>query len=83
MATRRLSPPGAVKRRVKQTLGWLGFYVLLVVIVLYTVFPFYWAIVSSLRSGRGPVLDRRCSRPIRPGATTSPCSASSRSAATS
>jgi trehalose/maltose transport system permease protein len=45
--------PGAVKRRVKQTLGWLGFYVLLVVILFYTVFPFYWAIVSSLRSGAG------------------------------
>ena len=45
--------PGAVKRRVKQTLGWLGLYVLLVVIIFYTVFPFYWAIVSSLRSGAG------------------------------
>ena len=43
--------PGAVKRRVKQTLGWIGFYLLLALIVLYTVFPFYWAIVSSLRSG--------------------------------
>ncbi|WP_341771193.1 carbohydrate ABC transporter permease [Pseudomaricurvus hydrocarbonicus] len=27
------------------------FYLLLAVIVLYTVFPFYWAIVSSLKSG--------------------------------
>ncbi len=45
--------PGAVKRRVKQTLGWIGFYILLVVILFYTVFPFYWAIVSSLRSGAG------------------------------
>ena len=43
--------PGAVKRRVKQTLGWIGVYLLLALIVLYTVFPFYWAIVSSLRSG--------------------------------
>ena len=43
--------PGAVRRRVKQALGWLGFYLLLALIVLYTVFPFYWAIVSSLRSG--------------------------------
>ena len=50
--------PGAVKRRVKQTLGWLGFYILLVIILFYTVFPFYWAIVSSLRSRR-----RACSRP--------------------
>ena len=45
--------PGAVKRRVKQTLGWIGFYILLVIILFYTVFPFYWAIVSSLRSGAG------------------------------
>jgi trehalose/maltose transport system permease protein len=45
--------PGAVKRRIRQTLGWLGFYVLLVIILLYTVFPFYWAVVSSLRSGAG------------------------------
>src|SRR4051794_38322476 len=43
--------PGALKRRVRQTLGWLGFYVLLAIILVYTVFPFYWAIVSSLRSG--------------------------------
>jgi trehalose/maltose transport system permease protein len=43
--------PGAVKRRVKQTIGWIGFYILLVLILLYTVFPFYWAIVSSLRAG--------------------------------
>src|SRR3954466_12573315 len=43
--------PGALKRRVRQTLGWLGFSVLLALILVYTVFPFYWAIVSSLRSG--------------------------------
>ena len=29
----------------------LGFYCLLAVIIFYTVFPFYWAIVSSLKSG--------------------------------
>jgi trehalose/maltose transport system permease protein len=45
--------PGAVKRRVRQTLGWIGFYILLAIIVFYTVFPFYWAIVSSLRAGAG------------------------------
>jgi trehalose/maltose transport system permease protein len=53
MASVAYRRPGAVKRRVRQTLGWLGFYVLLVVIIFYTVFPFYWAIVSSLRSGAG------------------------------
>jgi trehalose/maltose transport system permease protein len=45
--------PGAMKRRVKLTLGWIGFYILLVIILFYTVFPFYWAIISSLRSGAG------------------------------
>ena len=28
-----------------------GFYLLLLVIGIYTIFPFYWAIVSSLKSG--------------------------------
>ena len=43
--------PGAAARRARRLAGWLGFYLLLALIVLYTVFPFYWAIVSSLRSG--------------------------------
>ena len=29
----------------------IGFYVLIGVILFYTVFPFYWAVVSSLKSG--------------------------------
>lgn len=53
MATAVHRRPGAIKRRVRQTVGWLGFYLLLAVIILYTVFPFYWAVVSSLRSGQG------------------------------
>ena len=53
MATAVHRRPGALKRRVRRTLGWLGFYLLLALIVLYTVFPFYWAVVSSLRSGQG------------------------------
>ncbi len=43
--------PGAAARRAKRLAGWIGFYLLLVIIILYTVFPFYWAVVSSLRSG--------------------------------
>lgn len=43
--------PGAAVRQAKRIAGWIGFYILLAIIVLYTVFPFYWAIVSSLRSG--------------------------------
>lgn len=38
-------------RRLKHLIGKSAFYLLLIVIVLYTVFPFYWAIVSSLKSG--------------------------------
>ena len=53
MATAVYRRPGAMKRRVRRTIGWLGFYLLLALIILYTVFPFYWAIVSSLRSGQG------------------------------
>lgn len=37
------------KSSVLPILGKIGFYVLLVVIVLYCLFPFYWAIVSSLK----------------------------------
>ncbi|MDH3770946.1 MAG: carbohydrate ABC transporter permease [Nitrospirota bacterium] len=40
-----------MNRKLKRLLGRLAFYALLVVIVFYTVFPFYWAIVSSLKSG--------------------------------
>src|SRR4051794_41854547 len=38
-------------RRLRRLVGRLAFYVLVAIIVLYTVFPFYWAIVSSLRTG--------------------------------
>lgn len=31
-------------------LGKIGFWLLIVVILLYTLFPFYWAVVSSLKS---------------------------------
>jgi trehalose/maltose transport system permease protein len=51
MAAATIRRPGRTKRQVKQALGWLGFYLLLAIILLYTVFPFYWAIVSSLRAG--------------------------------
>jgi trehalose/maltose transport system permease protein len=37
--------------RARATLGRLFFYLLVAAIVVYTVFPFYWAIVSSLKSG--------------------------------
>ena len=40
-----------MSRSAKKLLGKIGFYCLLAVIVFYTVFPFYWAIVSSLKTG--------------------------------
>ena len=35
----------------KRLLGWTGFYVLVAAIILYAVFPFYYAIVTSLKAG--------------------------------
>jgi trehalose/maltose transport system permease protein len=40
-----------MSRRTRRALGTMGFYLLIAFIVFYTVFPFYWAIVSSLKSG--------------------------------
>ena len=38
-------------RKAKKLLGRVAFYLFLALIIFYTVFPFYWAIVSSLKSG--------------------------------
>ncbi len=38
-----------MSRTQRRILGRIGFYLLMLVIILYTVFPFYWAIVSSLK----------------------------------
>ena len=35
----------------KRALGWVGFYLLVATIILYSVFPFYYAIVTSLKAG--------------------------------
>ena len=40
-----------MNRKLKKLLGRIAFYLFLAVIVVYTVFPFYWAIISSLKSG--------------------------------
>ena len=37
--------------RTKRRLWRVAFYVLVTIIIVYTVFPFYWAIVSSLKAG--------------------------------
>jgi len=36
----------------RRALGQAGLYLLVAAIVFYTVFPFYWAVVSSLKSGQ-------------------------------
>lgn len=38
-------------RTLKKAVARVAFFLLLLVIIFYTVFPFYWAIVSSLKSG--------------------------------
>ena len=38
-------------KRAKRIVSRVAFYGLLLVIAVYTIFPFYWAIVSSLKSG--------------------------------
>jgi len=38
-------------RRTRLTLGRAGFFLLLGVLLIWTLFPFYWAIVSSLKTG--------------------------------
>jgi trehalose/maltose transport system permease protein len=43
--------PRTVIRRTKRLLGRVAFYLFLALIIFYTVFPFYWAIVSSLKAG--------------------------------
>lgn len=41
-----------MQARAKRQIGRILFYVLVAFLLLYTLFPFYWAIVSSLRSGQ-------------------------------
>jgi trehalose/maltose transport system permease protein len=36
---------------IRRHLGWIAFYLLVAGIIFYAVFPFYWAIVSSLKIG--------------------------------
>ena len=40
-----------VRRHAMRIAGRLGFYLLVAAMLVYTVFPFYWAIVSSLKTG--------------------------------
>jgi trehalose/maltose transport system permease protein len=39
-------------RASKRRIGRVFFYVLVAAIIIYTVFPFYWAVISSLKSGQ-------------------------------
>jgi trehalose/maltose transport system permease protein len=40
-----------MNRKLKKLVGRAAFYLFLLAIIFYTVFPFYWAIVSSLKAG--------------------------------
>jgi len=40
-----------MRRTLRRLIGRVAFYLFLALIVLYTVFPFYWAVVSSLKTG--------------------------------
>jgi len=40
-----------VRRRGGLTIGRLGFFAVLAVLLVWTLFPFYWAVVSSLKTG--------------------------------
>lgn len=42
-----------LRRHIRRTLSYTGFYLLAAALVAYTVFPFYWAIVTSLKTGAG------------------------------
>ena len=39
-----------MNKQTRQVLGRIGFYLLIVVIFIYLMFPFYWALISSLKS---------------------------------
>ena len=41
-----------MSRGMRRLLGRAGLYLLVLVIVFYTAFPFYWAVVSSLKGGQ-------------------------------
>lgn len=40
----------ASRQNILSILGRIGFFLLITVILLYTLFPFYWAVISSLKS---------------------------------
>jgi trehalose/maltose transport system permease protein len=48
-AAQAQSQSQAQRRQLLRTLGRIGFWILIVIILLYTLFPFYWAINSSFK----------------------------------
>jgi trehalose/maltose transport system permease protein len=47
MATQSIPQPRTRKRSTGEILSKVGFWILIVLIIIYTVFPFYWAVVTS------------------------------------
>ena len=41
------------RRKRNERIGRVAFWILIILILLYTLFPFYWAVVSSLAQRRG------------------------------
>ena len=46
-------------RRASRLLGRLFFYLLVVFVVVYSVFPFYWAVISSFKPSDALFSDRK------------------------
>jgi trehalose/maltose transport system permease protein len=44
------TPPQATTKNMRLYLYWVGFWILVVAIAIYTMFPFYWALSLSLRT---------------------------------
>lgn len=49
MAALPVTPASFQRRKRNEMIGRVAFWILIVIILLYTLFPFYWAIVSSLK----------------------------------
>ena len=78
-----VSASGRAAMIARRILGRIAFYLLIAVIIFYAVFPFYWAIVSSLKTGSAHLPGRVLAAQSDASRTTSRSSPSSPSRATS
>jgi trehalose/maltose transport system permease protein len=66
MATMAAPAPRRKPMKPGQIIGRVGFWLLIVFILIYTIFPFYWAIVSSLKTGNELFVTPVAYWPLRP-----------------